>query len=186
MCFFGVGNHGGGPTRQQIEHVMELDRQRQDVDLRFSSIQAYFECVKPRADSLAVVADELQFHAAGCYSVNSRLKRLHRQAECALLQAERMAVQAELWAGVAPQRMEMRRLWHDLSFNQFHDILAGTCIKEAQDEAEMALERVILGAREAANQAGRLIGAHVNTQGVVGSVLLFNPFPYPFSSYVEY
>jgi len=186
MCFFGVGNHGGGPTRRQIEQLMELDHQRQDIHIRFSSIQSYFERIKPQAESLPVVADELQFHAAGCYSVNSRLKRLHRQAECALLQAERMAVLAELWAGTPPDRAGLRRLWHDLCFNQFHDILAGTCIKEAQDEAEMALERVVLGGREIMNHAGRQIGARLNTQGEGGAVLLFNPFPYPLSGYVEY
>jgi alpha-mannosidase len=185
-CFFGVGNHGGGPTRRQIECIIQLNEERGDLDIRFSSLQAYFSAIQPKAEKLPVVTEELQYHAVGCYSVNSRLKRLHRQAECALLQAERMAVQAELWAGKPADRARLQELWHNLCFNQFHDILAGTCIKEAQDEAEMALSRVLLGGRELQNRCGRLVGERVNTTGTGGAVLAFNPFPYPLHSYVEY
>jgi alpha-mannosidase len=185
-CFFGVGNHGGGPTKQQIDQLVELDAHREDVTIQSSSLQAYFDAIQPQAHALPVVAEELQFHAVGCYSVNSRLKRLHRQAECALLQAERMAVLAELWTAVPADRSRFHELWHDLCFNQFHDILAGTCIKEAQDESEMALERVLLTARQDINRSGRLIGEHVDTSGAGGVVLLFNTSPEPLQSYIEY
>lgn len=186
MCFFGVGNHGGGPTRTQIENVLELARERSDAEIGFAHPQAYFDCIAPQAGALPVVADELQYHATGCYSVNSALKRTHRQAECSLLLAERMASLAEIWTGHAPERAQLGGLWHDLLFNQFHDTLAGSSIKEAEDEAIMAFSRVVLGAREMADTAGRLIGARVNTSGPGSTVLLFNPFPYPRQEYVEY
>lgn len=185
-CFFGVGNHGGGPTKQQIEKLIELRGRRDDVSIEFSSLQRYFNAIQPEAHQLSLVEDELQFHSVGCYSVNSRLKRLHRQAECALLQAERMAVQAYLWAGESVGQSHLQELWHDLCFNQFHDILAGTCIKEGQDESEMALESVILTARQLINRSGRLIAGRVKTSGNGGVFLLFNPFPEPLQTYVEY
>jgi alpha-mannosidase len=103
-----------------------------------------------------------------------------------LLIAERMAALAEIWVGQPPDRPAFQRLWSDLCFNQFHDILGGTCIKEAQDESEMALGRVVLSSQELANTAGRLVGAQVNTSGPGGTVILFNPFPYPLESYCEY
>ncbi|HPL27405.1 MAG TPA: alpha-mannosidase, partial [Anaerolineae bacterium] len=186
MCFFGVGNHGGGPTVAQIENVLRLAAERQDVAIRFDHPEAYFEAIAPRAAQLPVVADELQYHAAGCYSVNSRLKRTHRQAECALLVAERLVCLAAQWAGCAPQRGRLRGLWHDLLFNQFHDTLAGSSIKEAEDEAIMALGRVIVGAREIADTACRQIGSRVDTAGPGSTVLLFNPSPYARREYVEY
>lgn len=186
MCFFGVGNHGGGPTRAQIEEVLALAREREDVEIRFDHPQAYFDAIAPHADGLPVVADELQFHATGCYSAISELKRMHRQAECSLLVAERMACLAELWAGRAPDRDRLRALWHDVAFNQFHDTLAGSSIKEAQDEAIMAFGRVVLTARELSDTAARLIGARVDTSGPGSTVLLFNPFPYRRQGYVEY
>lgn len=186
MCFFGVGNHGGGPTRAQIEKTLELAARRSDVEIRFDHPQAYFDAIAPVAAGLPVVADELQYHATGCYSVNSQLKRMHRQAECALLVAERMACLAAEWAEREPERERLRALWHDLLFNEFHDILAGSSIKEAEDEAIMSFGRVIMSAREIANSAGRRIAARVDTSGPGSTVLLFNPFPYRRQEYVEY
>jgi alpha-mannosidase len=186
MCFFGVGNHGGGPTQEQIEYVQAYDGVREDLNIRFSSPEAYFAAVQPEADTLPVVAEELYFHAVGCYSANSALKRRHRQAECSLLVAERLAAMAQLWAGWTAPMDQMRELWHSLCFHQFHDVLGGCAIKEAADEAIMALGRVVSGAREIANDAGRSIAARIDTQGPGGTVVLFNPFPYSMSQYLEY
>ncbi|MGQ9683509.1 MAG: alpha-mannosidase [Anaerolineae bacterium] len=187
MCFFGVGNHGGGPTKVQVENVLRLAQERcGEAEIRFDHPQAYFDAIAPQAAVLPIVADELQYHATGCYSANSALKRAHRQAECALLLAERMECLAEVWAGKKPAHETLHALWHDLCFNQFHDTLAGSCIKEAEDEAIMALGRVTLSAREMADTAARRIGALVDTAGPGSTVLLFNPFPYDWHGYVDY
>ena len=192
MCFFGVGNHGGGPTKRQIERVQSIAQARSDLDIRFSSPEAYVDAVlqsdteRPEAESLSVVAEELQFHAVGCYSVNSEIKRAHRAAECGLLVAERMAVMADLWAHRSAPVDRLRALWHDVCFNQFHDTLGGCAVKEAEDEAIMAFGRVILGAREIADSAGRAIAARIDTRGPGAAVVLFNPFPYPLTQYLEY
>lgn len=186
MCFFGVGNHGGGPTRAQIENVKSIAAERQDVEIRFSSTDAYFTAIKPQASVLSIVADELQYHAIGCYSANSALKRAHRQAECELLVAERMAALAQLWVRRPVPQERLNELWWMLCFHQFHDILGGCTIKEAADEALMALGGITLGARKIANDAGRAIAAQVDTRGPGGAFILFNPFPYPLDTYVQY
>ena len=186
MCFFGVGNHGGGPTKSQIENVQAYNGVRTDLDVRFSSPDDYFAAIRSTADGLPVVAEELYFHAVGCYSANSALKRRHRQAECSLLVAERLAAMAQTWVGWTPPTDRMRELWHSVCFQQFHDILGGCSIKGAADEAIMALTRAVMGAREVANSAGRAIAARINTQGPGGTVVLFNPFPYSMSQYVAY
>ncbi len=186
MCFFGVGNHGGGPTKRQIEQVQALARASERLDIRFSSPDAYFDAVLPQAEALPVVQDELLMHAVGCYTANSALKRAHRRAECSLLMAERMAVLAELWAERPIPGERLRNLWHDVCFNQFHDILCGCSIKEAQDEAIISLGRAILGGSQIADTAGRAIASRMATDGPGGSVVLFNPFPEPCHEYVEY
>jgi alpha-mannosidase len=186
MSFFGIGNHGGGPTREQIEHIHTLAQRREDIDIRFSHPQAYFDAVAPQAANLPIVQDELQYHAVGCYTVNSQLKRLHREAEGALLTAERLACLAELWADKATPTAELDRLWWDLLFNQFHDTLGGSSIKRGGDEAIMALGRVILSARELMDDASRAIAARIDTRGPGSSVVVFNPFPHRLQQYIEY
>ena len=60
---------------------------------------------------------------------NSLLKRSHRQAECGLLVAERMAVLDSLFTGRPYPGEKMNALWHELAFDQFHDIICGSSIE---------------------------------------------------------
>ena len=186
MCFFGVGNHGGGPTRAQIENVRAVAAAHPELQIRFSSPAAYFAAITDQADALPTVADELQFHAVGCYSVNSALKRAHRQAENRLLVAERLAVLAAQWAASPYPHGRMDELWHTLCFNQFHDTLGGSSIKEAEDDAIAALAGVASIADTLIDDAGRQIAARIDTHGEGGVVVLFNPHGREAESYVEY
>lgn len=186
MCFFGVGNHGGGPTRVQIEDIRRIAAESADLDVRFSSPEAYFAAIAPAAAQLPTVAEELQYHAVGCYSVVSALKRGHRQAEWSLLLAERVLTLAQSLVGYDFPAARMRELWQSLCFNEFHDTLGGSSLKSASDDAVRAFGRIIDTCDELVNDAGRLVAARVDTQGPGGAVLLFNPHPEPTSAFVEY
>ena len=186
MCFFGVGNHGGGPTRAQIENVRAVAAAHPELAIRFSHPEAYFAAIAGQTDALPTMADELQFHAVGCYSVNSALKRAHRQAENRLLVAERIAVLAQQWAAAPDPQMRLDELWHRLCFNQFHDTLGGSSIKEAEDDAIAALAGVESAAAALIDDAGRQVAARIDTRGEGGGVVLFNPHGHATESYVEY
>jgi alpha-mannosidase len=186
MCFFGVGNHGGGPTIAQIDALHALQATRDDIEIRFSSPQTYFDAVRATAEGWPTVAEELYFHATGCYSANSALKRAHRQAECSLLVAERMAALAHAWVGRAAEGETLRQLWVSTCFNQFHDILGGCTVKDAADDAIAALQRVVVTAQEMTDDAGRAIAAQVDTRGPGGTVVIFNPAAEPTERFVEY
>ncbi len=186
MCFFGVGNHGGGPTRAQIENVRAVAAAHPELDIRFSAPELYFAEIAGQTTALPAVAGELQYHAVGCYSVNSALKRSHRHAEARLLVAERLAVLAEQWAGVAYPHAALDSLWHTLCFNQFHDTLGGSSIKTAEDDAIAALAGVESAASALIDDAGRAIAARIDTRGDGGTVVLFNPHGHAVETYVEY
>jgi alpha-mannosidase len=186
MCFFGVGNHGGGPTRAQIENVQALAATRDDLEIRFSWPDAYFAAIAADAERLPVVAEELQFHAVGCYSVNSALKRAHRKAECRLLVAERMAVLAAEWSGRPAPASQLDALWQTLCFNQFHDTLGGSSIKEAEDDAISELGGVVSAAERLIDDAGRAVAARIDTSGRGGTVVIFNPSGQATTQFVEY
>ncbi len=186
MCFFGVGNHGGGPTKRQIENVQQIAAESEEWDVRFSDPQTYFSAIEEEAKQLPTVAEELQFHAIGCYSVVSELKRTHRQAENGLLVAERMAAMANLWAQQPVPTERLATLWHDLCFNQFHDTLGGTSLKRAEDDAIGVLRGIVNAAEEISVDAGRAIAAQIDTSGEGGTVVVFNPSADPLEDYVEY
>ncbi|MBN1555134.1 MAG: hypothetical protein JXA11_10340 [Phycisphaerae bacterium] len=130
MCFFGVGDHGGGPTKAQIEWIQEHADAVDGAKLMFSHPRAFFDALAPRMDALPVVADELQHHAIGCYSIERKIK-------LGMFQAERSLVRARRTMELFPERVtneERRRVEQAqeiVLFNQFHDTLGGTCLADA-------------------------------------------------------
>ena len=134
MCFYGVGDHGGGPTKQQIEFILENRHSFADVELVFSHPRAFFDAVSDKRAELPSVVGELQMHAIGCYSVMHRFKQSIRRAENAMIQAQAVARQ---YPEAAEPDFDSRMLpaIKRLLFNQFHDILPGSSIREAYSDA---------------------------------------------------
>lgn len=190
MCFFGVGNHGGGPTKAQIENIQALAEQLAaadpPLDIRFSHPDAFFAAIRPQVGALPVVADELQFHAVGCYSVNSALKAAHRLAENRLLLAEKLAVMAEIWAGQPAPQPKLDELWFTLAFNQFHDTLGGSSLKVAEDDAIAELTGLAAAADGLAHDAARAVANRIDTSGPGATVVAFNPAAQETDAWLEY
>ena len=135
MCFYGVGNHGGGPTIENIESIHHLDQDENfPAALICSTPENYFQTALQKNWPIPVVRDELQNHAKGCYSVHSELKQWNRKAENRLQAAEKWSYLANSFTG-QPYPSDFEHAWRQVLFNQFHDILAGTSLKEAYDDS---------------------------------------------------
>ena len=135
MAFYGVGNHGGGPTVSMLSSLEKLIGK----DIKYSSPSEYFRSVRENIDmgKLRVLKDEdLQHHASGCYAALAKVKKLNRRAETALISAEKsQELCRHLLPGTKSRRDKLSAAWEKVMFNQFHDILAGCAIKDACDEA---------------------------------------------------
>lgn len=117
MFFCGLGDHGAGPTRNEIDYILAHRYDRDDVEIRFSHPDAFFEEVRHSGAELPVFTGELQHHAIGCYTANSEIKRSIRLAENKLIQAEKYLTPA-----VAES------CWKKILFATFHDVFAGSSI----------------------------------------------------------
>ena len=71
MCFYGVGNHGGGPTKENIESIRRLNDDPELPQLVFSSPNEFFDEIAARDLPLPVIHGDLQHHASGCYAAHS-------------------------------------------------------------------------------------------------------------------
>ena len=175
LCFYGVGNHGGGPTRANIETIRNLSDAEQLPTLRHSWPAAFFAEVAD-ADGIPIVRDELQHHAVGCYSVVSAIKRWNRQAE------ERLGV-AERWSSIAYREGlqaypgDLSPAWRNVLFNQYHDILAGTSIEPAYDDARSQIGESIAVADRALTNGVQAVSWAVETRGPAGArpIVVANP-----------
>ena len=135
MCFYGVGNHGGGPTKQNIDSLHAMNKEEGFPTLTLSTPDQYFKAVKESRKNLPVVTGDLLHHSSGCYSVHSEIKRLNRRAENRLIMAEKMSVAAKCWSNGKYPHEEFTRGWKNVLFNQFHDIMAGTSLEPAYEDA---------------------------------------------------
>lgn len=172
---YGVGNHGGGPTVQNIRTVLEMRQERKDLELDFSTIGAFFE--KVETDKVPVVEREMGRIFFGCYSSDCEIKTLNRRAEWALLKAEIlscMAVKLGRKGFVYPQE-KLECAWKQLMFNQFHDILAGTSIEPARNAACYEFGGAIAAAQNIIDSGVQAIANGLDTRGDGFPLLLVNP-----------
>jgi alpha-mannosidase len=181
MIFYGVGNHGGGPTIQQLRQIEELKAKQSDI--AYSDPERFFASINP--DQLPVIDGEMQPHAIGCYSAHSEIKQLHRRAENTLLMAERIAVLGNLLdsSRVMPS---FEQAWKNLCFNQFHDLLGGVAIREACDDANsMYRETISIAERNIRTELQR-IASSIDTQDNIENLIIFNPSAFAREEAIEF
>src|SRR5690606_6687158 len=131
-------------------------------ELVFSTPNRFFAAVAERDWDLPVVHHDLQHHASGCYAAHSGVKAWNRRAENLLMTAETLGAVAYSQTGSEPLE-DLTHAWHGVLFNQFHDILAGTSLKSAYDDArDLYGEALAIGSR-ALNDAVMALAWRVNT-----------------------
>ncbi len=185
MSFYGVGNHGGGPTLANIASIQKVAADPKGPNAVFSSPDAFFDAIRDRAAKLPVVAEELQYHARGCYTAVSAIKQHNRLSENLLLQAEKLScLAADLTASGYPAA-DLERAWKLVLLNQFHDILAGTSIRPACDDALVDYGEAELLARRAIRAAMTRVSARVNTAGEGRPLVVYNTLSWQRQEAVE-
>ena len=187
MCFYGVGNHGGGPTKRNIESIRELDKEEDMPHLIMATPDDYFRDIKAQGKTLPVVSGELFHHSSGCYSAHSEVKKLNRLAENRLIMAEKLSVAAKHWAGGRYPLERYTEGWKKVLFNQFHDIMAGTSIEPAYEDARESYGAALDTAARGLNAAVQSISWHINIPMEDGMkpVVVFNPNSFPGKFEVE-
>ncbi|HEY3473459.1 MAG TPA: glycoside hydrolase family 38 C-terminal domain-containing protein [Anaerolineales bacterium] len=189
MCFYGVGNHGGGPTIANIENIHCLDADPGfPARLVCSTPEAFFQAAETKGWRIPVVQSELQHHASGCYAAHSGIKRWNRLAENRLLAAEKLSIAAAFWSQQSSgYQNEFARAWKNVLFNQFHDIMAGTSLEAAYDDARDAYGEALTIGNRALNQAAQSIAWNVRIPEEETSrpLVVFNPLTWPVQTDVE-
>ncbi|MCI6974185.1 MAG: hypothetical protein MR915_01620, partial [Oscillospiraceae bacterium] len=163
MIFYGVGNHGGGPTRGLIEYVQTQLKRDGYHDMVFSSPDAFFEAHCLEKVELPVWKYDLQHHSSGCYSATSLVKQLNRKLENSLYFSEAFATVASKTAGMRDRTEDFKEAWFDVCFNQFHDILCGCSIMEAYDDVNASMGHALTISDRIQNEAFLRIARRIDT-----------------------
>jgi len=203
MCFYGIGNHGGGPTIRNLQEIEKYMAQSPDGrHVCYASPDDYFAALEKELQNLPLWKEELQHHASGCYSTHSRSKHKHRMAENALVTAEKMGVLSAVLTGFCPRDAFMRQAWQNLLFNEFHDAMGGCSAPDVMDQVVVQLDEALSVAAREQNAALQRISWQVDTSAglprpvrnkegeiflwhdrELGTpVVVFNPHPFPVTS----
>lgn len=191
MVFYGVGNHGGGPTKANIDSIHRYDRMGTFGRMTMSSPRAYFDEMLARGDafldSLAVRRDDLQHHAPGCYSAHSGIKAWQRRAQYAVLSAERWAAIDTVLTGADYPRDDLERAWKQILFNQFHDILPGSAIEPSYDDARDQLGEAVAISKRIITRVHNRIARRIDIpmDPATQPIVVFNPHPWAVSVEVD-
>ena len=138
---FGWGDGGGGPTEQMLENYARLKSFPAMPRLRMALVDEFFDGL-PR-EGLPRWTGELYLELhRGTLTSQARVKKLNREAEHRLLEAEALLSLAALHGGEYPAE-ELEATWKAVLLNQFHDILPGTSIREVYEVTHRELEDAV-------------------------------------------
>jgi alpha-mannosidase len=182
MHLFGVGDHGGGPTRAMLDTAARLQAPGTVFpNMPFSTATEFFEDLEKKLPQMNVPTwkDELYFqYHRGVFTTQADTKQRIRRTEETLLNAEKVSSLAVLYGRPYPQQ-DMQRAWKRLLFDHFHDIMPGSGIAVNYLDAKRNLEDVQRLGGEIIRGSLEGIAAHVNTQGEGVPVLIFNSLSWP-------
>jgi alpha-mannosidase len=203
MDLYGIGDHGGGPTRAILDegvHWMQPDKVV--PHMHFGTAQSYFTDLEsklvsdPRIwdyDSIAkgytapatpaegkvaipTWKSELYFeYHRGVMTTQADHKRNMRDSEEQAINAEKFASLAWLEGKPYPAD-QLTEAWKKITFNDFHDLAAGSGIGIIYKEAQQDFDQVRWATNEISEQAVKTLSADVDTKVASGTpVLVLNP-----------
>jgi alpha-mannosidase len=198
LYLYGIGDHGGGPTRTMLDEANRLrDQNTVFPKIQFSTAKEFFAGLAPEIPNLKVPTwkDELYFeYHRGVYTSQADTKQRIRRDEELMLDAEKYASLASLFGRSYPQD-QFELAWKNLLFDHFHDVMPGSGIAVNYLDAKRNLEDVARSANMITDGAFDEILAHVNTEGSAAlagpvqnnavPVVIFNSLSWPRTEVVE-
>ncbi|HBL41094.1 MAG TPA: alpha-mannosidase, partial [Ruminococcaceae bacterium] len=180
LCLWGIGNHGGGPSKEDLDTIVELQNEykAQDVTLVHSTPEEYFEEIGKK--DLPVIEKSLNPWAPGCYTSQCRVKQKYRYAENTYFTVESMCTRASMDNLIEYPKTELREALHDILTVQFHDMLPGSSIKDAEEMGLRMLDHALeILSRLRAKAFFALASGQKKAPSDKIPFFAYNPYPYP-------
>jgi alpha-mannosidase len=205
MHLFGIGDHGGGPTRSMLDSGLHwTSPERVIPEMKFGKAQDFFSEIESKLDTqhattwnyklmaggdtrlpepsegklaLPVWNDELYFeYHRGVMTTQASHKRNMRESEEQLLNAEKYSSLAWLF-GMPYPHTRLTEAWQKALFNQFHDLAAGSGIGAIYKDSQRDYDVVRWTTEEATTDALKTISSEVRTGNAAGGVpvMVVNP-----------
>lgn len=158
LSVYGVGDHGGGPTRRDIERIIDMQSWPLAPRIVLSSYHEFFRALE-KTENIETTSGERNPVFTGCYSSQSRIKSGNLAGQRALRNAELLgSIAGTLHAGT------LEGVWRKLLFTHFHDILPGSGVAETRHHALALYQEVHARTQVEENRALRELARRVQTE----------------------
>jgi alpha-mannosidase len=171
MVLFGVGDHGGGPSIEMLDRIKRLDSLDVYPTLEYGTTATYLDWLKAQdLKSIPVWNDELylEYHQ-GTFTTQAKMKEFNRASEVLLTNAEKFSSLASLY-GKTYNSARLEDAWRNVLFNQFHDILPGSGIREnyidATEKYRHATEAGTYELKSSLDQIARSVNTSLVKKGI--------------------
>jgi alpha-mannosidase len=172
----GVGDHGGGPTRDMLEVGKRYNRSPFFPQIKFTAAQEYLDKISDISpQNLPVWNSELYLELhRGCYTTHADQKYFNRYSERLLYQAELFSTIAIILAKnnniqidtYSNNQDKINQIWQKVLLNQFHDILPGTSITPVFTEANQLWQEVINDTQLILEDSLKVIASYINFENI--------------------
>jgi len=215
LDLYGVGDHGGGPTRAILDEGFNwAEANGVTPKYEFGTAQSFFSSVEkqiapdsptwnyqsiakgytpppvaPDKVSIPTWKSELYFeYHRGVMTTQANHKANMRHSEEQVLNAERWASLAWVLPGKETFKYpsaELTEDWKKVLFNQFHDLAAGSGIGAIYKDAQKDYDVVRWSTDEISSKALSTVAENINTEGTGIPVLVLNPLGWARSGDVD-
>lgn len=186
LILWGVGNHGGGPSRIDLQEISDLMDNEKNSNIIHSTPENYFAEIKKIREELPVHVDDINPVFPGCYTSQIRIKQKHRELENELFATEKMVSAAWVHGLMNYPSQELDEAMETLAASEFHDILPGSSIQPVE---ETSLRLMDYGLEILSRIKTKAFYAFARGQEVAGEgeipILVYNPHPFPVEDVLE-
>ena len=184
MVLWGIGNHGGGPSKIDFENISRLAKKENEFNIVHSTPEAYFAELED--SELPVFKGLMNPRYIGCYTSQIRIKQLHRQLENELYISEKMAAHASSLKLMKYPSQSIQEATKDMLLMEFHDILPGSSIQPVENYSISLAGHGLEELKRVKTQAFLTLcsGQKKANDGEI-PLLVYNPHPYEVPYIVE-
>lgn len=163
MFVYGVGDHGGGPTRRDLDRIVDMGSWPIYPSVQFSSAKMFFGALEAESGSIPVHKGELNTEFTGCYTSQSEIKRANRSGENRLADAEYFSTLFWKFQNAVYPTRRFEEQWRNCLFTHFHDILPGSGVRETREYTMGHFQDILTETHMAETMALRQMAAAIDT-----------------------
>ncbi len=186
LCFYGVGNHGGGPTKQNIEYILENQNAYEGVELRFSNPDAFFGEAQLMADAFPEHDSAIEGSGIGHFSIGRAIRKQQQDAEMALEVTEHLYDRYKKHLIHKTGERQFSEHWNRLLLGASTSAMGGKITYQAMQTVSEIQKRVISETEDWMYKLSRDWARSELEPTNHQQIVLLNPYDYDWEGWVEW